>query len=374
MKPDQQRIDFDNPSGQRRSSELRYRHRRAIEQLQLPTPPEGWKGGRRRPAPRTCKAVLLALDGHQRLAEGWAIKAATLAAELGYTSRDTVQRALHWLQDLGLVSITRRGRSSLLCLDRAAIAQLLADQQAPEVAAPQPSDACSAANRCLQRSQQMAAAQPSDLLTPTQALNPQSTEEEGADGNSTDGWTGLRRDLLDATVAGSTVQRLVLQLQQAGASLDEVRAVLQHWRDVGRGGSPHAAWGPGALVERLRSCGRGQQPEEGWPTPSEQWEAAERRNHAAAERQATANRLSEHRRQVEAERHRTAALEATLGPTLDELPEQNPGAWSDLVSRLPPLLQSRTDGGLARALLLEMLDGRDDLQPVPASNGAAHAH
>ena len=38
VKPDQQRIDFDNPSGQRRSSELRYRHRRAIEQLQLPTP------------------------------------------------------------------------------------------------------------------------------------------------------------------------------------------------------------------------------------------------------------------------------------------------------------------------------------------------
>jgi len=316
----QGQFDFDDATGQRRRHNTRATRRRNIETLEIPRRPAGYPG--KRCSPAACRAVLLCLDDHQREGEAWRIKAETIATKTGYRDRGTIQRAITYLQELGLLSTTRTGRSSVLTIEHAAIAdalataERLADQPAPPSEKAPPSDEACAHIRRGKRPHQMRPAPPSTLPEVLPAIKPPPLEAGG--GGFCETWEDIGQALDAAGVFAGTRRQLLAELPRR---IDHATAaaVVDHWRQHA-GGTAAAAWGAGALVARLREQTPEMSPAAGWPACSSDWlrhkNAEQRRARQAQEAQQQAQ---QHAGAIEAEqreRERTEALEAAHGPTL----------------------------------------------------------
>lgn len=119
-------------------------------------------------------------------------------------------------------------------------------------------------------------------------------------------WAGVGEELLRLGMA--TGRSVAARLARTAMTPDDARRLIEAWRQAG-GGTPSAAWGVGALHDRLAAWQPGQDPRALWPPPCDAHAAdqARRRRLADGERIAaeTLRRRAEHAervRQVAAER------------------------------------------------------------------------
>lgn len=242
---EQLRLDLDDPAGQRRRQQTRAAQRRLIEKLQIPTPPRNWR--KHRPSAAVCKAVLLALDAHIGHGEAWRIYAKTLAAELQYKDRGTINRAVAWLTELGYISSQRTGRSSLFSIDR---------QQIAAAAAP-PTDGGATLNRWGRNPRPMGA-QPSTTLppnTPTHHTTPTNQPPEEEEEKTSTDWQTVAALLCRHLTDWQTPLAAARQLVDPVYGL----AVLTHYQAAA------GLLGPGALHRRLTRSHPDLPPTAGWP-------------------------------------------------------------------------------------------------------------
>jgi len=132
-----------------------------------------------------------------------------------------------------------------------------------------------------------------------------------ADGGRREDFLRLEQELYAAGVdrAGAALAAA----RDQGLALDDVAALVEHWRRHG-GGSEFAAWGPGALCWRLQTARPQLPPDRGWPQPSPAFERHQRQRRELAAAQAAARE-----RQLRA--RSAAATTAELPNAMDQLRE-----------------------------------------------------
>lgn len=131
------------------------------------------------------------------------------------------------------------------------------------------------------------------------------------------GWGVVVAELarLGLAVAGSAADAV----RSAGGTPEDAHAILGHWRAHG-GGRSGGAWGPGALVLRLRRWAPGQDPAAGWPPPDPAYEARVAAQRREAQRRAEWAR-QERARAERAERLAALAAERRASGPVDVLGE-----------------------------------------------------
>jgi hypothetical protein len=145
----------------------------------------------------------------------------------------------------------------------------------------------------------------------TSSNRPGSLAQELADTE----WRRLEEVLFSLGIDRAAVA--IAAARSQGVTLDQLDAIVAHWVDHG-GGTPDAAWGPGALCWRIQNA-RPQIPaERSWPPPSDAWSRRQRHNQRQAEIAAEVRAREARRREREEIQREQLQREAAGAPGVFE--------------------------------------------------------
>ena len=164
-------------------------------------------------------------------------------------------------------------------------------------------------------------------------------------------WGGVVSELIDLGVFAP--HPAVEAAQAAGASPEQVRAVLDYARSV------PDAYGPGAIRNRVMISRPGLDPGQGWPSASPAHEAKRQAFFEEEKRQRRRDDQAAEQERVEGQRSRDADLETRLGPVLDAMTRTELDVVAKkTLGKSPVYDRYRREGavGLPRLLMLAELD------------------
>ncbi len=169
-------------------------------------------------------------------------------------------------------------------------------------------------------------------------------------------WRDIADQLFDLNVANGW--NVVSQADINGASPEDVSAVLDHYR------AHPGAWGPGALSNRIKITRARQDPSQGWPSPSKDYEHLRKALLEEGERQQRQERNKAERAANDQIAEVRDRREEKYGEQIAKLSrEEAEELVEELFEEQPFILQMyRRQGvtGMVRLMLMSELEKRED--------------